>query len=60
MGKEMKNNGMFGGVYFLTIIGAAIYFIQRSEGFWYGVLGFLKALIWPLFVTCKILELLKL
>ncbi len=55
----MNNNGFFGGVYFLTIIGAAIYFIQRADGFWYGVLGFLKALIWPLLVTYKILELLK-
>ncbi len=55
----MNNNGIFGGVYFLTIVGSAIYFIQHADGFWYGVIGFLKALVWPLFVIYKILELLK-
>ena len=56
----MRNNGFLGGVYFLTLIGAAIYFIQHSFTFWGGVLGFLKAFIWPLIVTYKVLELLKL
>ena len=49
-----------GGAYFLTIIGAAIYFIHLSTGFWSGVVGLLKAFIWPLFVTYRVLELLHL
>ncbi len=55
----MKDNGLTGGIYFLTIIGAAIYFVQHSASFWGGVLGILKALIWPLLVTYKVLEILK-
>ncbi len=58
-GKGM-HNGAFGGVYFLTIIGAAIYFIQHAAGFWGGVAGFLEALVWPVVVIYKVLELLKL
>jgi hypothetical protein len=58
-GKNMNNNGFMGGVYFMTIVGAAIYFIQHSTSFWGGVLGLLKALIWPLLVIYKALELLK-
>lgn len=57
--KGMNNNGTSGFVYVLTIIGAAIYFIQHSTTFWGGVLGFLKALIWPLLVIYKVLEILK-
>jgi len=34
-------------VYGLGLIGAAIYFIAKATGFWMGVLGFLKAIIWP-------------
>ncbi len=36
-------------VYVLGIVGAAIYFISNATGFWMGVLGFLKALVWPVF-----------
>lgn len=34
-------------VYGLGFIGAVIYFISHATGFWLGVLGFLKALVWP-------------
>lgn len=46
--------------YFVGFIGAAIYFIQHAAGFWAGVLGFLKACVWPAFVVYHILEYLKL
>jgi hypothetical protein len=51
--------GMSGGVYGLAFIGAAIYFIQHSTTFWEGVLGVLKALVWPALLIYKVLELLK-
>ena len=57
--KKMHNDGMFSVAYLLTVLGAIIYYIQHSASFWGGVLGFLKGLIWPLFATIKILELLK-
>lgn len=40
-----------GAVYGLGLIGAAIYFISTATGFWMGVLGFLKALVWPAFMV---------
>ena len=38
-------------VYGLGFIGAAIYFISIAPSFWLGVLGFLKALVWPAFLV---------
>ncbi|MFM6963648.1 MAG: hypothetical protein ACKOWJ_05230 [Micrococcales bacterium] len=40
-----------GGFYFVGFIGAAIYFVSVSNGFWDGVLGVLKALVWPAFLV---------
>lgn len=36
-------------VYGLGFIGAAIYYISTATGFWMGVLGVLKAIVWPAF-----------
>jgi len=44
-----------GAVYALGVIGAAIYYIQHATGFWNGVLGLLKALVWPAFVVYSLL-----
>ncbi|AKM84749.1 MAG: hypothetical protein VE98_C0001G0292 [candidate division Kazan bacterium GW2011_GWA1_50_15] len=38
-------------VYSLGLIGAAVYFIGAATTFWGGVLGFLKALVWPAFLV---------
>lgn len=46
-------------VYGLGFIGALIYFIQHAAGFWMGVLGVLKAILWPAFLVYKLLEFLK-
>lgn len=46
-----KNSGAGSGVYFLGFIGAAIYYIANATTFGMGVLGFLKALIWPTFLV---------
>ena len=47
------------GVYCVGFIGALIYFIQHAHSFWAGVLGILKAMVWPAFVVYKLLEFLK-
>lgn len=44
-----------GGAYMLGVIGAAVYFIQHAASFWDGVLGLLKAFIWPAIVVYKLL-----
>ena len=55
----VKDERAFGGIYGLAFIGAAVYFIQNSTSFWGGVLGFLKALVWPAVLMYKLLEYLK-
>jgi len=47
-------NGGF--IWFLGFIGAAIYYISTSTGFWNGVLGFLKAIVWPVFLVYGMLK----
>ena len=42
--------------YFLGFLGAAIYYISAANGFWMGVLGFLKALVWPAFLVFEVLK----
>lgn len=49
--KGMVNNSPSGFVYGLGLIGAAIYYISIATTFWTGVLGFLKALVWPVFLV---------
>jgi hypothetical protein len=44
------------GVYGLGIIGAAIYYISTATSFWIGVLGVLKAIVWPVFVVYGLLK----
>ena len=39
------------GLYFLGMIGAAVYFVSHATGFWDGVLGILKAFVWPAFLV---------
>jgi predicted NodU family carbamoyl transferase len=43
-------------VYGLGFIGAAIYFISTATGFWNGVLGFLKAIVWPAFLVFYVMK----
>jgi hypothetical protein len=52
MSKEMHSSAVYG----LGFIGAAVYFISQAESFWFGVLGFLKALVWPAFLVYEVLN----
>ena len=56
--KENKNKKVQAPscVYGLGLIGAAIYFISIATGFWAGVLGFLKAIVWPVFLVFEALK----
>jgi hypothetical protein len=42
--------------YFLGFIGAAVYYIIAANTFWGGVLGVLKALVWPAFLVFEVLK----
>lgn len=50
------NNASGGAVYGLGFIGAAIYYISTATTFWIGVLGFLKAIVWPAFMVYELLK----
>jgi len=45
-----------GGIYGLGFVGAAIYYISTATGFWMGVLGVLKAIVWPVFLVYGLLK----
>ena len=47
-------------VYGLGFIGTLVYFIQHASSFWIGILGLLKAVVWPAILVYKLLEYLKL
>jgi hypothetical protein len=51
MATRIRESGTAGCVYVLGFIGAAVYYIGHATGFWMGVLGFLKALVWPAFLV---------
>jgi len=57
--KSHGGSGIAGAAYFMGFIGAAVYYIQNAASFGIGVLGFLKALVWPAFLVYNLLEFLK-
>jgi len=59
IGRGSRGGGLLGGVYGLAFLGSAIYYIANAVSFWAGVLGFLKALVWPVFLVYKLMEFLK-
>lgn len=56
MKKDVQNNAPASAVYGVGIIGAAVYYISVATGFWMGVLGVLKALVWPAFLVYEALK----
>ncbi len=50
-----RNRGV-DAVYGLGFVGAAIYFIGHAATFGLGVLGFLKAIVWPVFVVMALMK----
>ncbi|HZM84501.1 MAG TPA: hypothetical protein VFC19_52950 [Candidatus Limnocylindrales bacterium] len=56
--KAWDRRGAGGGnaVYVFGLIGALVYYIQKADGFWSGILGILKALVWPAFLIYDLLK----
>jgi hypothetical protein len=59
--KNIINNKNFtiktrSSIYFVGAIGAAIYYISTATDFWMGVLGLLKACVWPAFLVYAALK----
>lgn len=49
--KSIRVTKSSNGFYLLGFVGSAIYFISTATGFWEGVLGVLKSLVWPAFLV---------
>ena len=45
-----------GGIYFVGFIGAAVYYLSTATGFLNGLLGILKAFVWPAFLVFELLK----
>lgn len=43
-------------VYGLGLIGSLVYYIGHATTFWIGVVGFLKALVWPAFLVFELMK----
>jgi len=56
MKKDVQKSAPASAVYGIGFIGAAIYYISIATSFWVGVLGFLKALVWPAFLVYEALK----
>jgi hypothetical protein len=58
--KHIKaSDGGVGFFFVLAYIGAAIYFIQQSNGgFWEVILALLQAVVWPVYAVFHVLQLL--
>lgn len=54
--KRAGSSAAGGGIYGLAFIGAMIYFLQNADTFWQGLLGILKAIVWPALLVYKALE----
>lgn len=53
---DYHSSGPASAVYGLGFIGAAVYYIGVATSFWTGVLGFLKAIVWPAFLVYEALK----
>ena len=54
--KAIHHSNSSNAVYGLGFIGAAIYYIIQATGFWMGVVGFLKAIVWLAFLVYEALK----
>jgi hypothetical protein len=49
-------SGAASGAYGLAFIGAAVYYIGHAATFGAGIVGFVKALVWPAFVVYALMK----
>ena len=56
MKKGISRSASSDAVYGLGFIGAVVYYISTATGFWMGVLGFLKAIVWPAFLVYELFK----
>lgn len=55
-GHHVASSCTGGVIYGLGFVGAVIYYISTATNFWIGVLGLLKAIVWPAFLVFELLK----
>jgi hypothetical protein len=54
---KVKNvNSSVGGLYCFGFLGAVVYYISTATSFGMGILGFLKAIVWPAFLIFEVMK----
>ncbi len=43
--------GQLGFIFFMCYIGAAVYFVDKANGFWEVIFAFIQAIVWPAFLV---------
>ena len=56
MRREIQQGAPSGAIYGLGFIGAAVYFIMQATTFWMGVIGILKAIVWPAILVYELFK----
>lgn len=51
-----NSNSSGGAIYGVGFLGAVIYYISTATSFWVGVLGLVKAMVWPAFLVYELLK----
>ena len=56
MKQQVSTTAPHSALYGLGFIGAAIYYISHASSFWIGVVGVVKACVWPAFLVYEALK----
>lgn len=54
--KVVNDGGPMGYVMFMAWVGAVVYFVGSVDGFWNIIVAFIKACVWPAYVTFEVLK----
>ncbi len=54
--REIHKNTQSNAIYGIGFVGAVIYYISTAASFWGGVLGVLKAILWPGFMVYELMK----
>lgn len=54
--QHIHRHGPAGAIYGLGLIGALIYYISTATSIGMGILGILKALVWPAFLVFELMK----
>ena len=56
---RVADKGPVGFTLFAAWVGALVYFVNQSQGFWGFIIAFLKACVWPAYLLYHLLQVLR-